>query len=434
VIDCEAVLEANHAEAVYRKGAASANLGAQLASVVDTIENRSCTLERQLSVCPLPVSRLPANRQEKSMSNINRRDALKMSANFALAAAAGGFSCIETAKAGPIDVPTIDKLSVRVLVDSASDIFFKPQEANGVKTEPGRSADSTRPLHSEWGLSLLLEPQRGDEKRTFLLDYGWTPEVINGNMDLLKVDASKIDTLIMSHGHFDHWGGLLGFLDKHRKDLPADLTMYAGGEDNFCQRYARAGQGELSDFGMLDRRDIAKQNVKLVLCESPVVIGGHAFTTGKIKRSSIEKVLPNTMVEFKLKDGAGCNASHYLPAEMEGKIVPDEHIHEHATCFNLKDKGLVVISSCGHVGIVNSVRQAMEVSGVQKIHAIMGGFHLGPAPADYLTQVVSEIGKLNPDVLIPMHCSGLNFTQEAQRQMPGKVLTTTTGTRISFGI
>jgi 7,8-dihydropterin-6-yl-methyl-4-(beta-D-ribofuranosyl)aminobenzene 5'-phosphate synthase len=357
-----------------------------------------------------------------------------MSAGFALAAAAGGFSCIEMAKAGPIDVPTIDKLSVRVLVDSASDIFFRPQEVNGVKTEPGRSADSRRPLHSEWGLSLLLEPQRGDEKRTFLLDYGWTPEVINGNMDLLKVDASKIDTLIMSHGHFDHWGGLLGFLDKHRKDLPADLTMYAGGEDNFCQRYARAGQGELSDFGMLDRRDIAKQNVKLVLCESPVVIGGHAFTTGKIKRGSIEKVLPNTMVEFKLKDGAGCNASHYLPAEMEGKIVPDEHIHEHATCFNLKDKGLVVISSCGHVGIVNSVRQAMEVSGVQKIHAIMGGFHLGPAPADYLTQVVGEIGKLNPDVLIPMHCSGLNFTQEAQRQMPGKVLTTTTGTRISFGI
>ena len=210
--------------------------------------------------------------------------------------------------------------------------------------------------------------------------------------------------------------------------------MYAGGEDNFCQRYQRAGQSELSDFGMLDRRDIAKQNVKLVLCESPVVIGGQAFTTGKIKRNSIEKVLPNTMVEFKLKDGAGCNAGHYLPAEMEGKIVPDEHIHEHATCFNLKDKGLIVISSCGHVGIVNSVRQAMEVSGVQKVHAIMGGFHLGPAPADYLTQVVSEIGKLNPDVLIPMHCSGLNFTQEAQRQMPGKVLTTTTGTRITFGI
>jgi 7,8-dihydropterin-6-yl-methyl-4-(beta-D-ribofuranosyl)aminobenzene 5'-phosphate synthase len=366
--------------------------------------------------------------------DFSRRDALKLSASAALAAA-GGFSCVELARAAPIEVPTIDKLSVRVLVDSASDLFFRPQEVSGVKTEPGRSSDPKRPLHSEWGLSLYLEPQRGEEKRTFLLDFGWTPEAINGNMELMQVDPKKIDALIMSHGHFDHWGGLLGFLDRHRKDMNADMTMYAGGEDNFCQRYVKAGgMGDLADFGMLDRRDIAKQNVKVVLCESPVVIGGQAFTTGKIKRNSIEKVLPNSLVEFKQKDGAGCNASHYLPAEMEGKIVPDEHIHEHATCFNLKDKGLIVISSCGHVGIVNSVRQAMEVSGVQKIHAIMGGFHLGPAPADYLTQVVAEIGKLNPDVVIPMHCSGLNFTQEAQRQMPGKVLTTTTGTRISFGV
>jgi 7,8-dihydropterin-6-yl-methyl-4-(beta-D-ribofuranosyl)aminobenzene 5'-phosphate synthase len=368
------------------------------------------------------------------VGGFKRRDLLKASATFAAAAAAGGFSCVEIASAAPIEVPTIDKLSVRVLVDSASDAFFRPQDVGGVKVEPGRSRDVRRPLHSEWGLSLLLEPQRGSEARTLLLDYGWTPEAINGNMDLLGVDASKIDTLILSHGHFDHWGGLIGFLDKHRKSLPVDLTLYCGGEDNFCQRYQRAATpGQLNDYGMLDRRDIAAHNIKLVLAETPVVIASQAFTTGKINRSSIERVLPNTMVEFALKNGAGCNASHYLPAEMEGKIVPDEHIHEHATCFNLKDKGLIVISSCGHVGIVNSVRQAQEVSGINKVHAIMGGFHLGPAPADYLSQVVAEINKLNPDVLIPMHCSGLNFTQEAQRQMPGKVLTTTTGTRITFG-
>lgn len=366
--------------------------------------------------------------------NFSRRDALKLSAGLTLTAASG-FSCSEVAKAGPMQVPTIDRLSVRVLVDSASDIFFKPQEVSGVKTEAGRSSDPKRPLHSEWGLSLYLEPQRGTEKRTLLLDFGWTGEAINGNMDLLKVAPSQIDALIMSHGHFDHWGGLLGFLEKHRKSLPADLTLYAGGEDNFCQRYVRMGaQGELSDFGILDRRDLSKQDVRVVLCEEPAVIGDVAFTTGKIKRNSIEKVLPNSLVEFKLKEGAGCNASHYLPAEMEGKIVPDEHIHEHATCFNLKDKGLIVISSCGHVGIVNSVRQAMEVSGIEKVHAIMGGFHLGPAPADYLKLVVGEIAKLDPDVVIPMHCSGLNFTEEARRQMPGKVLTTTTGSRITFAI
>jgi 7,8-dihydropterin-6-yl-methyl-4-(beta-D-ribofuranosyl)aminobenzene 5'-phosphate synthase len=113
--------------------------------------------------------------------------------------------------------------------------------------------------------------------------------------------------------------------------------------------------------------------------------------------------------------------------------VPDQHVHEHATCFNIRGKGLVVISSCGHVGIVNSVRQAQEVSGVQKVHAIVGGFHLGPAPEDYLKQVVAEIKKLQPDVLIPMHCSGLNFLLEARAQMPGSVINTSTGSRLVFG-
>jgi 7,8-dihydropterin-6-yl-methyl-4-(beta-D-ribofuranosyl)aminobenzene 5'-phosphate synthase len=73
------------------------------------------------------------------------------------------------------------------------------------------------------------------------------------------------------------------------------------------------------------------------------------------------------------------------------------------------------------------------VSGIQKVHAVVGGFHLGPAPADYLKQVVAEIKKLQPDVLIPMHCSGLNFVQEARAQMPDSVLVTTTGSRLTFG-
>jgi 7,8-dihydropterin-6-yl-methyl-4-(beta-D-ribofuranosyl)aminobenzene 5'-phosphate synthase len=108
-------------------------------------------------------------------------------------------------------------------------------------------------------------------------------------------------------------------------------------------------------------------------------------------------------------------------------------VHEHATCFNVKDRGLVVISSCGHVGIVNSVRQAQEVSGVQKIHAIMGGFHLGPAPGDYLNQVVAEIRKLEPDAVVPMHCSGANFTQAVREQMHDKLVLATIGSRIIFG-
>ena len=371
------------------------------------------------------------------MANIlARRAFLKATAALAGAAASNTFSCIEIASAAAIEVPTIDKLSIRVLVDSSFDLFLRPKQTHGVSIAPAKWAtDFRRALHNEWGLSLWLESEAGGAQRTLMLDYGYTPEVLLNNMELIGVDPGKIDALIVSHGHYDHFGGLLGFLDKTRDKLPADVKLYAGGEDNFCHRVNPApATGQFTDFGALDRRQLAAQKVPTVLCETPTVIAGHAFTTGKIARRSGERVLPNTFVEFGIKDGLGCNAGHYLPAEMEGKIVPDEHIHEHATCYHVRDFGLVVISSCGHVGIVNSVKQAQEVSGIQKVHAIVGGFHLGPAPPDYLKQVVSEIKALDPDVVVPMHCSGLNFVQEATAQMGDKVLATTTGSRLTFGL
>src|SRR3954468_908682 len=374
-------------------------------------------------------------REGADMSNVGRRDFLKSSAALAAASAAGGFSCIEIASAQPIQVPTVDKLTMRVLVDQQHDQFLRGSTVNGVVHEgpgPGRSASARNVLHNEWGLSLYLESQRGAENRTILLDFGYTTAILN-NMDLLKVDPSKIQAMIVSHGHIDHYGGLIGFLEKHRAVMPADIKLYAGGEDNFCHRATgSATPGQFSEFGTLDRRQIVAQRVSVVLCETPTVIEGHAFTTGKITRNSIERILPNSFVDYSSKEAAGCDYGHYTAAELQGKIVPDQHVHEHATCFNIRGKGLVVISSCGHVGIVNSVRQAQQVSGIQKVHAIVGGFHLGPAPADYLKQVVAEIKKLQPDVLIPMHCSGLNFLLEARAQMPGSVINTSTGSRLVF--
>jgi len=85
----------------------------------------------------------------------------------------------------------------------------------------------------------------------------------------------------------------------------------------------------------------------------PTVIAGQAFTTGVIERKSFERVLPNTYVDYSMKDGLGCN----IPSAAEksgGKPVPDLHLNEHATCYHIKDRGLIVISSCGHTGIVNT--------------------------------------------------------------------------------
>ena len=366
------------------------------------------------------------------MTDIKRREFLKASAAIAAASAAGAFSCIEIASAAPISPPVVDKLHVRVLVDGAMNAFLRPAEAGGVKLEPPpRFKDNRRVLHNQWGLSLYLESQSGSEQRTVMVDFGYTPDALLNNMEMTGADPKKVEALIVSHGHFDHNGGLIGFLDRFRSVLPADLTLYAGGEENFCIRH-QGQPGSLAEWGTLDRREIAKRNIKTVLAENPAVVG-HAFTTGKINRTSKERVLPNTFVEFGVRDGLGCNASHFTPVELQGKIVPDEHLHEHATCYNIKDRGLVVISSCGHVGIVNSARQAQQVSGVQKVHALVGGFHLGPAPADYLKQVVDEIKVLNPDVIVPMHCSGDNFIRAVREAMPEKLLVSFTGAGLTFG-
>jgi 7,8-dihydropterin-6-yl-methyl-4-(beta-D-ribofuranosyl)aminobenzene 5'-phosphate synthase len=369
------------------------------------------------------------------MSNLKRRDFLRASAAIAAASAAGGFSCMEMASAAPIQVPTIDKLTMRVLIDQAHDSFMRGSTVNGVVHEPpgpGRSADARNVFHNQWGLSLFLESQREQEQRAVMLDFGYTAAALVNNIGLMNVDPHKLNALIVSHGHIDHFGGLIGFLGQYRNVLPADLKLYAGGEDNFCHRMRGANVGQLGENGVLARREIEAHKVATVLCETPTVIADHVFTTGKIKRNSIERVLPNGFVDYTSKESAGCDYGHYTAAELQGKMVPDEHVHEHATCFNIRGKGLVVISSCGHVGIVNSVRQAQEVSGIEKVHAIVGGFHLGPAPADYLKQVMAEIKKIGPDVLVPMHCSGLNFALEAMAQMPGGVITTSTGSKLTF--
>ena len=99
----------------------------------------------------------------------------------------------------------------------------------------------------------------------------------------------------------------------------------------------------------------------------------------------------------------------------------------------VKGKGLVVMTSCGHRGVVNSVRAAQKASGVQKVHAVLGGFHLAPHPPEYLRQTAEALREVNPDWLIPMHCSGEPFIAIAQQVLGEKVLRSSTGTRFTFG-
>jgi 7,8-dihydropterin-6-yl-methyl-4-(beta-D-ribofuranosyl)aminobenzene 5'-phosphate synthase len=332
-------------------------------------------------------------------------------------------------------VPAVDTLVVTVLTDSSYDTPKPPASPHvRVRRSPLQSADNYRKvLHNEWGLSLALASRIGADTRHMMLDFGYTPEALLNNMEVIGFDPLKTQALIVSHGHFDHFGGLIGLLEKHRSRLPADLTLYAGGEDNFCNRKTAARTpGHFSDWGVLDRRELERLKVKLVKCEQPTLIQGHAFTTGTIARRSFERVLPNTRVSYHRENGLGCDMPE-ADVKAKGGFVADEHLNEHATCFNVKGRGLVVISSCGHAGIVNTVRQAIEVSGEKDVHAVMGGFHLFPAVDDYVRETVAELKKLEPDVVIPLHCSGPNMVNALRDMLPDKLVTSTTGTEFTFG-
>ena len=329
----------------------------------------------------------------------------------------------------PFQAPTVDSLSVRLVVDSYFDLFMPKAthphcHIEHVSRIPGHE---TSTLACEWGLSLHLESAQAGERHQYLLDFGFTPEILNRNFDLLGIDPEKLDGLILSHSHRDHYGGMVGFVEQHRTAMRRDMKLYTGGDLTFREKWNRGRDGEQPvTMGALDHAALAAAQVETVCCDHAHSLGG-PFTSGPIARTSFEHVLPNTLVE-------PTPADHFTEEERRGRLVPDKHPDEHATCYVVQGRGLVVISSCGHSGIVNTVKSAMAVANVDRLHAVIGGFHLGVAPGDYIEQTVAELKALNPDVLVPMHCTGKGFITAALREMPRQTVLTNTGSRFTFGV
>jgi 7,8-dihydropterin-6-yl-methyl-4-(beta-D-ribofuranosyl)aminobenzene 5'-phosphate synthase len=130
--------------------------------------------------------------------------------------------------------------------------------------------------------------------------------------------------------------------------------------------------------------------------------------------------------------GFGCYPEKLPEDERQSGTIPDTFRHEIATVYNLKGRGLIVLTSCSHRGLINIVERAQAVSGVKKVHAVMGGFHLAPFPEDYLRQVIAGLKEIDPDYVVPMHCSGEPFWDLARAEMPTKLLRAYTGTRFVF--
>jgi 7,8-dihydropterin-6-yl-methyl-4-(beta-D-ribofuranosyl)aminobenzene 5'-phosphate synthase len=367
-----------------------------------------------------------------------RRRLLRAGTGSIAVAAAGGLFGHRVAVAEPLGskVPEVDKLAVRVVTDSYHHAFERSAKIGALEvvrfgfavspTEPPKRA-----LQNEWGLAWHIESQRGAETRQVLFDFGYTPETLLNNLALLGVDPSKLDAIALSHGHFDHFGGMVGFLEATKGKLRTNLPFYLGGEECFCTRELNV-PGNPGKFGALDREAIKQAGLVVTFAEKPSLLASHGFTTGFIPAENFEKVLSPTKMSVGLQGGLGCEPEKVNPAKRTLVSVPDDFEHEHSTVYNVKGRGLVIMTSCGHRGVVNSVRTAVKVSGIDKVHAVLGGFHLAPHPTEYLQQTIDGLKAFNPDFVIPMHCSGEAFISLAQAQFGPKFVRSSTGTRFVF--
>jgi 7,8-dihydropterin-6-yl-methyl-4-(beta-D-ribofuranosyl)aminobenzene 5'-phosphate synthase len=372
------------------------------------------------------------------LANRGRRQLLKAGPTSLAAAAAGGLLGARVATAQPLGstIPQVDRLAVRVVTDSYHHAFERPLKIGSLEVQ--RAGFTVKPnepprraLQNEWGLALHLESTAGGQSRQVLIDFAWTSETLINNMLILGIDPSKLDAIALSHGHYDHFGGMVGFLEANKGKLKKDLPFYLGSEECFCSRELNV-PGNPGSFGALDREAIKQAGLVVTFAERPSLLADHGFTTGFIAADSFERVLSPTRMSAGMQGALGCMPEGLSEKKRTAMNVPDDFEHEQATVYHVKGKGLVIMTSCGHRGIVNSVKTAIKVSKIDKIHAIMGGFHLAPHTPEYQKQTLEELQQFNADFLIPMHCSGETFITMAANALGPRAIRSSTGTRFIF--
>ena len=308
-------------------------------------------------------------------------------------------------------VPDIDALEVVSLVDNTYDCF-QPDEGCATRHSLAHhdGFDSIR-IIAEMGLAFLVRYSVGGVSHEILFDFGLTEEALTNNLTRLGLTLDRVEALVLSHAHEDHYAGLEWAVRQTRKN---NVPVYVGGADAFLERRFETPKRSWS-MGRLAREKLEAAGATIVVADQPMVIAGGALLSGTIpQRTPFEQVPP------------------FLKMLQDGKVVQDPMTHELALGFRVKGRGLVVITSCAHAGVINSTEALKQASGEAHVHAVLGGMHLTSAPPAQVEATVKALALIAPDYLAPMHCTGDRAMRLLAAALPKAYVHPSAGTTYRF--
>jgi 7,8-dihydropterin-6-yl-methyl-4-(beta-D-ribofuranosyl)aminobenzene 5'-phosphate synthase len=308
----------------------------------------------------------------------------------------------------------VDKIEILTLQDNF--IEMTAMDGNTVisRATPLKAGEIRASIFAEHGFSALVQTTTDEKTHTLLFDFGFSEDGAARNASTLGVDMTEVEAVALSHGHSDHTGGMRKLSALIGKN---DIPFIVHPSAFKSPRYLKYAEEIKVYFPKLTREMIQSAGFSIIESENPYpLLDATILFLGEIPRlTDFEKGFP---------------IAHW---QKDGNEVWDAIEDDTSIVMNLKDKGLVIISGCAHSGIVNTVRYAMAVTGIDKIHAVMGGFHLsGPSFEPIIDRTTRELQKIHPTYVIPTHCTGRKAIMEMEKQMPDQFILNMSGTKLTF--